>query len=284
MEDLGQPAHPDEVAAAEAAWKEDAAATARGWLLQVSAGTLCTSSAQRGIEGYPFGSVVPFALTAEGLPYVLIADIAAHTANLRRDPRASLFVRQPEREVEGDPQSGWRVTVLGEMQRLVGPGAEAGPKDIAVTAEQLEDLDARYLERVPSASRYHDTHGFSFWRMSNPVKARYIAGFGKICWIDGPKVLRAPGGGGISEAAPGAIEHMNEDHAENMKEMCEGLYGLRPEAVRMVQLDRAGFHVRATGPDRLLYFSFGREIEASELRLAVIDVLKRARAARPTAA
>ena len=108
--------------AAEAAWKDDAAATARGWLLQVSAGTLCTSSAQRGIEGYPFGSVVPFALTAEGLPYVLIADIAAHTANLRRDPRASLFVRQPEREVEGDPQSGWRVTVLGEMQRLLGPG------------------------------------------------------------------------------------------------------------------------------------------------------------------
>lgn len=267
-----------EAEASEAAWKEDAAAQARRWLLEVSVATLCTSSAQRGIEDYPFGSVVPFALTASGCPIVLIAEIAAHTANLKRDPRASLFVRQEG--LDGDPQAGWRLTVMGKMERLVGPGLnKTRPEDVRLSAEALEDIEARYHERVPAAKRYQQTHGFFFWRMSAPVRVRYIAGFGKITWLDGASITRDPLGE-LAASVPHAIAHMNEDHAYNLKEMCAGLYGISPETAAMVGLDRAGFQVRTTGPDRLLHFSFGREISPGDLRVAVIDVLKRARAAR----
>ena len=46
--------------------------------------------------------------------------------------------------------------------------------------------------RVPAVDRYDETHGFAFWRMSEIDKVRYIAGFGKICWIDGAQLLTQP--------------------------------------------------------------------------------------------
>ena len=256
--------------------RQKASVAARGWLLECSVATLCTTSAQRDIEGYPFGSVVPFALSAEGHPIVMLADIAAHTANLRRDPRASLFVRDPH--AAEDPQSTWRITVIGSMQRIPRPEVKPRPGDLALEPHVLEDLEARYLERVPSAISYRKTHDFSLWRMSSVVKGRYIAGFGEILWLGGDALLRDPGGRGLREAAPGAVAHMNEDHAHNLAEMCAGAYGFTPERAEMTHIDRTGFLVKTTGPERLLHFSFGREIAADGLRAAVIDVLKRCRA------
>src|SRR5262245_52225662 len=136
--------HIEELEAAQAAERDDPAGTARSWLLSVTDGTLCTTAVQRGVEGYPYGSVVPYALTPDGRPVLLLAHIAAHTANLKRDARASLFSRQPG--IEGDPQAGWRLTVLGTMEQVPD-----GP-DIA-------EIEARYREVVPAAARYRDTHG-----------------------------------------------------------------------------------------------------------------------------
>lgn len=264
----------DERSAAIAAEADDPPATARGWLLATSVATLCTTSVQRGIDGFPFGSVVPFATTADGRPLVLLAQMAAHTANLRKDRRAALFVRQGD--VEGDPQSGWRLTVLGTFERLVGPGEAVFDGDVETTPDVLEEVEARYLERVPDAVGYAETHSFSYWRMESVVKARYIAGFGRICWIDGPRLLREPDLGGDGAAA---VAHMNEDHGSTLLEMCAGLYGFTPSSAQMVAVDRTGFRVRTTGPDRLVQFSFGRDTGPDDLRLAVIAVLRRARAA-----
>jgi hypothetical protein len=75
---------------------------------------------------------------------------------------------------------------------------------------------------------------------------------------------------------------MNEDHASSMVEMCRGSYGFSPTSAEMVSVDRAGFLVRTQDPDRLVHFSFRREIRADDLRLAVIEVLRRARVATPT--
>ncbi len=266
MSDTDTERHPDQLAASEAARAEDPAGKTRQWLLETHTATLCTTSTKRGLEGYPFGSVVPFALAADGTPIILIARIAAHTANLRADPRGSLFVHQPD--VAGDPQSGWRVTVMGQWVKV----EDDDP--------QLAEIHARYVERVPASIDYHRTHGFSYWRMPKIEKVRYIAGFGKITWIDGAAVHRDPSGAGIGDSAPGAIAHMNEDHAANMKEMCQGLYGFEPDQARMHSLDRAGFFVQTEGPQRLLYFPFGREIGSESLRKSVVDVLIRARASR----
>lgn len=255
----------DEILAAEKAAHEedDPAALARLWLLETHAGTLCTTAARRGLEGYPYGSVVPFALTDEGRPIILIAGIATHTHNLKNDPRGALFVRQPG--LEGDPQKGWRITLMGRWAQV--PRAES------------DALHARYCERIPFAEGYLKTHDFAYWRMDHIEQVRYIGGFGKICWLPGDSILRDPTANGIGKAAPGAIEHMNEDHAHNMVEMCTGLHGFTPEGAEMVSLDPAGFLVRTTGPDKLVYFPFGKEITAKQLRVEVVEVLKRARAA-----
>jgi putative heme iron utilization protein len=254
--------HPDEIAAREAAREEDPAGDARRWLLETLAGTLCTTSVKRGLEGYPFGSVVPFALTPDGRPFIFTATIATHTANLRKDPRGSLFVRQPN--LEGDPQKGWRITVMGRWQQI-----DRSDPD-------WEALHARYTERVPFADGYDQTHDFSYWRMEHVDKVRYIGGFGKICWIEGDEILRDP----TLPGAQRAIDHMNEDHVENMLEMCRGLYDLAPEDARMTAVTRDGFLVRTRGPERLLYFPFGREVDGAGLRVAVVDVLRRARDAQ----
>jgi hypothetical protein len=241
--------------------KDDPAAEVRRHLLVTTSGVLGTVAADERVAGYPFGSIVPFALDGRGRPLLQIARIAVHTRNVKADPRASLLVHEPG--LEGDPQRGWRVTLLGKME----PVADA----------EREEALARFVERVPQAEGYERTHDFELWRL-NVELVRYIGGFGRIHWVAAHDVLREPGGDGIDGAAPGAIAHMNADHASSMVDMCAGLYGFRPERAAMVQLERAGFFVRTGGPDRLVWFSFGREIGAADVRHAVVDVVKRARA------
>jgi putative heme iron utilization protein len=206
----------------------------------------------------------------DGRPVILVARIATHTANLRRDPRACLFVRQSN--LAGDAQKGWRVSLMGRFENL----ADADPT-------LLEEVQSRYMERVPGAVGYRGAHGFSYWRMSEVIKARYIAGFGDIHWVGGEQMLRDASGAGIADAGPGAIDHMNADHSKALGEMCERRYGVTAESVRMTHLDRTGFFVRTTDPERLLYFPFGEEISAGTLRQAVVGVLKEIRAS-PSAA
>ena len=266
-----------ESAAKRAEKVSDPAEDARTWLLNTHRATLCTTAAKPSIEGFPFGSIVPFAIDRCGKPYIMIADIAAHTANLRRDPRAALMVSNPE--AIGDPQASWRITLIGSMKRICASESAYAkyPQSIQVTAEEHDELHRRYVERVPEADQYIRQHSFFYWRMEDVSIVRYIAGFGRICWIDGHKILREPLGGGLESSAQGAIDHMNEDHSANMIEMCEGLYGFKPETAEMFDLDATGFHISTKGPERSLFFSFNQEIDSSTLRLAVIDVLKRAR-------
>ncbi len=255
----------------------DPAADVRRWLLETHSATLCTVSARPKLTGHPFGSVVPFAVDAEGRPVILIADIAAHTANLKREPRASLFVS--DAHAIGDPQTSWRVSVMGRFQRVLPTDTDSRHAAEAKLIDPAEyaDLHARYLERVPAAEGYIKQHSFDYWRMETIDTVRYIAGFGRICWVDGEDVLRDPMAGGLDQAAAPAIEHMNEDHAGNMVEMCTGLYGFTPESAKMVGLDATGFRIVTESPARDLFFGFGREIDAESLRVAVIEVLRRAR-------
>jgi heme iron utilization protein len=237
----------------------------RRWLLENSDGVLGTLSADAHSAGHPFLSVVPFALDERGQPLFQLADIAQHTRNALADARTSLLVREPA--MTGDPQAGWRVTLLGSLQRVADP--------------EREECFARFVERTPRAREYEATHGFALYRMS-VERVRYIGGFGRICWIPGGDVLRSPRGAGaaevaFAEAAAGSVAHMNDDHAHSLVEMCQGLCGFSPESARMLQMDRTGFLVSAQKPDRLCYFSFGREIDAATIRPAVIGVLKKAR-------
>src|SRR5271166_6029420 len=57
-------------------------------------GSLSTMS--RKLPGFPFGSVMPYALDDAGRPLFLVSTMAMHTQNLLEDARASLLVTQSE--------------------------------------------------------------------------------------------------------------------------------------------------------------------------------------------
>src|SRR5690349_20823261 len=83
-------------------------------------GTLSTVSRKH--TGWPFGSLMPYALDDLGRPIFLVSSMAIHTQNLSADPRASLFVPQPG--VTGDPLGAARVTLIGTVEPA---GPEARP-------------------------------------------------------------------------------------------------------------------------------------------------------------
>src|SRR5713101_1144658 len=85
---------------------------ARTLVTQISTGTLCTLAQEP--KGYPYGSLVTVAFD-NGNPVFLISELAEHTKNLDRDPRASLMVAEGG---TADPLANGRVTLLGLCQRI----------------------------------------------------------------------------------------------------------------------------------------------------------------------
>src|SRR5689334_453822 len=71
------------------------------------------STLSRNQPGFPFGSVMPYAMDEHGNPVFLISTMAMHTQNLHANPRASLLVTQPD--MTGDPLGASRVTLLGNV-------------------------------------------------------------------------------------------------------------------------------------------------------------------------
>ena len=194
---------------------------ARELLLKEYRGVLSTHS--KSMPGFPFGSVVPYCLDADGNPLILISRIAQHTHNLQKDPKCSLLVG--ERGAE-DVQAVGRLTVLAEARKL----------------EQVEAIEAaaeRYYRYFPESRNYHSAHDFDFWVLE-PVRHRYIGGFGAIHWID-QLTLANPFAG---KAELSMVEHMNSDHAKAIAHYV-ALSGL-PDAVpaQLAGIDSEGMHLR----------------------------------------
>jgi putative heme iron utilization protein len=208
---------------------------ARALLLEAKAGVLSTLSLD--VPGFPFGSVVPYCLDRGGLPLILIADIAQHTRNLLADPRVSLTVAEPAED--GDVQAQARLTYIARAVRV---------------EDGVEDAAGRYYRHFPWAEDYHETHGFAFFRLE-PVRLRYIGGFGDIRWIEPEEFTVANPFTPAQEAA--IVEHMNADHAAAMRGYVRRLKGLAcadDQEVSLAGIDAEGFDLLLHR--RLLRFAF----------------------------
>ena len=226
-------------------------AEARRFTRGQHSGVLSTISKR--IEGFPFGSVAPFILDHAGRPVILISTLAEHTKNIDADPRVSLIVQpySPDMQVTG------RVTLLGRAERLADK-SELGP---------------RYLRFHPQAADYFAMHDFSFYRIE-PVRLRWIGGFGRIHWVEPADYLAAPGT--LAEQEAGILEHMNADHAENLRAYCRHVHGLEPTGADMIGIDPDGFDVRADG--QRLRFDFDAPVsDAQGARAALVDLARAAR-------
>lgn len=232
---------------------------AKQFLRSTRRGVLSTHSAK--MAGYPFGSVAPFVVDHSGAPIILISTIAEHTKNIMQDPKVSLMVLNDE----ADMQANARLTLIGE--------AVMADKDDAL-------LRARYLRYQPQAESYFEMHDFNFYRIQIK-QARYIAGFGKMGWLDGD-ALNTP-----LDAAPlplieqeaGIIEHMNADHAHSMLAYCQHFYQQTGDHAQMLGIDTDGFDVSLTTGEaqQLLRFNFDQPIQdAGEARKALVEMSKAA--------
>ena len=114
--------------------------------------------------GGPFASYVNTVPTEDGSPLLLLSDLAVHSRNLARDPRASLLlVRQPE---AGLPDvAAIRLTLTGKAFRDENP-----------------DFRSRFLASCPDAERYAAFADFAMYRFAI-ASGHLVAGFGRIVTI-----------------------------------------------------------------------------------------------------
>jgi putative heme iron utilization protein len=186
--------------------------------------------------GYPYASLVTLATDASGAPTLLISNLARHTANLAKDPRASIMV--DETGALADPLQGARVTLYGKVER---------------TADKA--VRRRFLARHPEASFYADFPDFAFFRLA-VEGAHYIGGFGRIFDLASSELLVQTGGAAsLIEAEPEIVEHMNEDHADAVELYATALADGVPGAWRMAGIDAEGFDLVLDSAARRVLFA-----------------------------
>jgi putative heme iron utilization protein len=193
------------------------ATTARRLLSRENMGVLATHSVD--MDGYPFGSIAPYALDHGGRPVMLLSDIAQHTRNLKRDPRVSLTVFE---RFADDPQAGGRVTWVGDVAAV--DAADAATRE-------------RYMRYFPWTVDYFAMHDFALYRIELR-RARFIGGFGQIFWIDAAAMAAE---NPFRDSEADIVEHMNRDHARALSRYCELLGAPAADGVAMSGIDADGF-------------------------------------------
>lgn len=205
----------------------DAIKAARRVLRLAPTGALATLAE----DGAPFASLVTVATTPEGEPILLISDLAAHTQNIRRDARVSLLLVAPGGE-GGDPLAGARLSVSG----TIVPDAD-------------DNHRRRFLARHPEAAGYAAFGDFNVYRIA-VSGAHLVAGFGRIVDLSAAELLTdCSDCAGLIAAEEGAVEHMNDDHADAL-----ALY-----ATKLLSMPEAAWTATGADPD-------GLDLRAGDLR------------------
>jgi heme iron utilization protein len=231
---------------------------ARTLLATERLGTLATQSQKH--PGWPFASVMPYALMDDGSPLFLVSSMAIHTQNLAADPRASLLVMQSGGD---DPLGASRVTLMGTAARV---------------AEPDEAMRARYLERQPSAKYWIDFSDFSFFRL-DVTDVYFVGGFGVMGWVTRDE-YRAAEPDPLMDSAAHIIEHMNADHAGALRQIVRHFGGIEAEEAAIVSCDRLGFVVRArtAGGMKGVRIQFPEPVRSrDEARKAFVEMTKSAK-------
>ncbi len=127
-------------------------------------GVLCTHS--KHTPGYPFGSIVNFALDEAGRPLFVMSGLAVHTKNILENAKASLCVYSPEAET--DVLGAARMDVMGEVH--------------AVADTELEKARAAFFARHPDAEQYMEFADFAVYRME-VAEVYFVGGFGMMGWV-----------------------------------------------------------------------------------------------------
>lgn len=128
-------------------------------------------------QGYPSVSLVPYVVLRDPLRlFVLISDLASHTASLRQDPRCSLMMHEPPHPE--DPRSNHALTrVTFKAKATFLSRAEA--VDLGV--------ESLYRQKYEIAKMILDLKDFHFCQIV-PQEGSFIRGFGQAYRLSGPNL------------------------------------------------------------------------------------------------
>ena len=225
-----------------------------------SVATLSTLSRKH--PGFPFGSLMPFALDPAGRPIFLISNMAMHTQNLKTDPRCSLFIGQAL--ADGDPLGASRATMIGHAEP-VGEHETASVREI-------------YLGRHENSRYWADFSDFGFFRLQ-PIDLYYVGGFGVMGWVEA-KDYEEAAPDPLAEAAPGILAHMNADHVDSMVLLARSQAHIEAAEATMTAVDRLGFNLRLKTDDGMkgTRINFLREVSSpQDTRTILVEMVRQAK-------
>ena len=225
----------------------------------VSLSTVATlSTVSKKQAGFPFGSLMPYALDSVGRPIFLISNMAMHTQNLKADARCSLFVGQVA--ADGDALGAARATLVGRAE--------------AVAEAELAEVREIYLARHENSRYWVDFKDFGFFRLEI-VDVYYVGGFGVMGWVAAEEYAGAKVDP-LVKAGPTIIEHMNADHEKALILLARVHAGME---ATMTSVDRLGFTLRLKTAEGMkgARVNFTREIvDARETRGMLIEMVNAA--------
>jgi len=215
-------------------------------------GSLSTHS--RKFAGFPFGSMMPFAIDPRGNPVFFVSSMAMHTQNLLQDERASLLITQPD--AADDPLGAGRLTLVGSAR-----------------VAQPEEVSELYLARHENARYWKDFSDFAYYRLE-VAGVYFIGGFGVMGWVPAEEYAAAAPDP-LAFAAQTIMAEMNARHGELLRRFAIDDDGATPDAARMTAIDRLGFHLRLQSGDRVFgrRFAFPREVrDGDEVQTAIVEM------------
>jgi putative heme iron utilization protein len=119
------------------------------------------------VDGRPFASLVPFALSEDGGSVLIHASaLARHSAGLQADAPFSLLIHQPDDSPSVNPAQLGRLSLQGAVQPLQreGPG--------------YDDAKSTYLQKFPKSQITFGLGDFTLYALEIQ-SGRLVAGFAR---------------------------------------------------------------------------------------------------------
>jgi hypothetical protein len=230
---------------------------ARRLLRATDRAALATSFAARepvGAESWPYASLVLLACDHDAAPLLLMSNLAEHSKNIAADARVALLVDGTAGRV--DPLTGPRVTILGRVEQTDDPR-----------------LKARFVARHPSAALYADFADFHLYRVT-VARAHFVAGFGRIHWIEAPEFVFDAGAAALADAEETLIQQLSKQ-ADRLAQLATGR---RAEGWRLTGIDPEGLDLRREGA--VARVEFPAPVATADALAAAVEGLLQAATAR----
>ncbi|KAG1662328.1 hypothetical protein FOA52_011486 [Chlamydomonas sp. UWO 241] len=191
-------------------------------------GHLCTtmSGMHHRRAGYPFGTLIDFAVDGAGHPIFCLSTLAIHSRNLLEDPRCSLVVQMP----------GWtglanaRVTIFGDAHAL--------PSELQDEAKMV------FAQKEGDPNSFRSSN-FVFFRMDRITDIYFVGGFGTVQWITPAEYLScAPDAIVITGNPTKTLQALTEAFQADLTTLMTAAVGRTVTEVMFISIDANGADLR----------------------------------------